>query len=64
MAVDDNGRARYSQLWNKGKLDFALRADDKHIWLTVVRSAAFTRGELRRLARRHSRSALSVGGYY
>ena len=36
VAVDGNGRARYSQLWNKGKMDFALRPEDKHIWLTVA----------------------------
>jgi hypothetical protein len=36
VAVDGNGRARYSQLWNKGEMDFALRADDKHLWLTVA----------------------------
>jgi hypothetical protein len=36
VAVDGNGRARYSRLWNKGKLDFALRAADKHLWLTVA----------------------------
>ena len=36
VAVDGNGRARYSRLWNKGKMDFALRAEDKHLWLTVA----------------------------
>jgi hypothetical protein len=36
VAVDGNGRARYSQLWNKGKLDFTLRPSDKHLWLTVA----------------------------
>jgi hypothetical protein len=36
VAVDANGRARYSQLWNKGKLDFTLRPSDKHLWLTVA----------------------------
>jgi hypothetical protein len=36
VAVDGNGRARYSQLWNKGKLDFTLQTEDKHLWLTVA----------------------------
>jgi len=36
VAVDGEGRARYSPLWNKGKMDFALRAEDKHLWLTVA----------------------------
>jgi len=36
VAVDGDGRARYSPLWNKGKMDFALRAEDKHLWLTVA----------------------------
>ena len=36
VAVDGNGRARYSPLWNKGRMDFALRAEDKHLWLTVA----------------------------
>ena len=36
VAVDGNGRARYSHLWNKGKLDFALQTEDKHLWLTVA----------------------------
>jgi hypothetical protein len=31
VAVDGNGRARYSQLWNKGKMDFALRPEDNNI---------------------------------
>ncbi len=36
VAVDGEGRARYSPLWNKGKMDFALRNEDKHLWLTVA----------------------------
>jgi hypothetical protein len=36
VAVDANGRARYSPLWNKGIMDFALRGEDKHLWLTVA----------------------------
>ncbi|MHC4199451.1 MAG: DUF6055 domain-containing protein, partial [Planctomycetota bacterium] len=35
VAVDGNGRARYSPLWNKGKMRFALEASDTHLWLTV-----------------------------
>jgi len=36
VAVDGNGRARYSPLWNKGKTVFALKRADKHVWLTVA----------------------------
>ena len=36
MAVDAGGRARYSPLWNKGKMAFALEPSDKHLWLTVA----------------------------
>jgi hypothetical protein len=36
VAVDGEGRARYSQLWNKGEMDFSLRPEDKHLWLTVA----------------------------
>lgn len=36
VAVDGNGRARYSPLWNKGKMTFARRPSDKHLWLTVA----------------------------
>ena len=35
VAVDANGRARYSPLWNKGKMTFALKPEDKKLWLTV-----------------------------
>ena len=35
VAVDGNGRARYSPLWNKGKMAFVLEPSDKHLWLTV-----------------------------
>ena len=36
VAVDGNGRARYSSLWNKGKMSVALKPTDKHLWLTVA----------------------------
>jgi len=36
VAVDANGSARYSPLWNKGKMAFALEPSDKHLWLTVA----------------------------
>ena len=36
VAVDADGRARYSPLWNKGKMHFALEPSDKHLWLTVA----------------------------
>ncbi|KPK48248.1 MAG: hypothetical protein AMK72_07340, partial [Planctomycetes bacterium SM23_25] len=36
VAVDANGRARYSSLWNKGEMRFALKPSDKHLWLTVA----------------------------
>ena len=36
VAVDSNGRARYSPLWNKGPMRFALAPSDKHLWLTVA----------------------------
>lgn len=36
VAVDGNGRARYSPLWNKGKMVLPLRPTDKHLWLTVA----------------------------
>jgi len=35
VAVDAGGRARYSPLWNKGKMAFVLKPTDKHLWLTV-----------------------------
>jgi hypothetical protein len=38
VAVDGNGRARYSPLWNRGKTAFALKPSDKHLWLTVSAS--------------------------
>ncbi|MDP6545085.1 MAG: DUF6055 domain-containing protein [Phycisphaerae bacterium] len=38
VAVDANGRARYSPLWNKGKMKFPLKPTDKHLWLTVSAS--------------------------
>ncbi|MDP6544311.1 MAG: DUF6055 domain-containing protein [Phycisphaerae bacterium] len=36
VAVDGDGRARYSPLWNKGKMSFRLKPTDKHFWLTVA----------------------------
>jgi len=36
VAVDGNGRARYSPLWNKGKMAFGLKPTDKHLWMTVA----------------------------
>ncbi len=38
VAVDAKGRARYSPLWNKGQMGFALKPTDKHLWLTVSAS--------------------------
>ena len=38
VAVDGEGRARYSPLWNKGKMTFALEGSDKRLWLTVSAS--------------------------
>ncbi len=36
VAVDGDGRARYSPLWNKGKMSFRPKPTDKHLWLTVA----------------------------
>jgi len=36
IAVDRRGRARYSPLWNKGKMRFALDETDQRWWLTVA----------------------------
>lgn len=36
VAVDAQGRARYSPQWNKGKMTLTLKPGDKHIWLTVA----------------------------
>ena len=36
VAVDDAGRARYSPLWNKGRMTFVLKASDRRLWLTVA----------------------------
>jgi len=36
VASDGAGRARYSPLWNKGKMAFALKPSDKQVWLTVA----------------------------
>jgi len=36
VAVDGSGRARYSPLWNKGEMRFALKPSDRRLWLTVA----------------------------
>lgn len=36
VAVNENGKARYSPLWNKGKMNFELKSSDRHLWLTVA----------------------------
>jgi hypothetical protein len=44
VAMDDggsgssgaSGRARYSPMWNKGKMRFELKPGDKRLWLTVA----------------------------
>ena len=38
VAVDGNGRARYSPMWNKGKMTLQLKPSDKRMWLTVSAS--------------------------
>ena len=38
VAVDGEGRARYSPLWNKGKMNFAMKPSDRRLWLTVSAS--------------------------
>ncbi|MBL7220093.1 MAG: hypothetical protein ISS69_08260 [Phycisphaerae bacterium] len=38
VAADGEGWARYSPLWNKGKMTFALKPTDKRLWLTVSAS--------------------------
>jgi len=38
VAVDDQWRARYSPLWNRGEMRFELRTSDVHLWLTVSAS--------------------------
>jgi len=38
VAVDDKGKARYSPLWNKGKMTFKPEEDENHLWLTVSAS--------------------------
>ena len=40
VAVDSGGRARYSPLWNKGKMNFAVKPTDKHFWLTAINLCA------------------------
>ncbi len=36
IAVEADGRRRYSNLWNKGPVEFQVKADDRSIWLTVA----------------------------
>jgi hypothetical protein len=36
VAVDGDGRPRYSPLWNKGEMRFRLKPTDKHVWLSVA----------------------------
>jgi len=35
VAVDGAGKARYSPMWNKGKMSFKLKTTDTHVWLSV-----------------------------
>ena len=45
VAVDGKGRARYSPMWNKGKMTLLRKPTDKHVWLTVSASpSAFPLG--------------------
>jgi hypothetical protein len=36
IAVEADGRRRYSNLWNKGPVTFPVKADDRSTWLTVA----------------------------
>ena len=36
IAVEADGKRRYSNLWNKGPVTFPVKADDRSIWLTVA----------------------------
>jgi len=36
VAVDNRGKARYSPLWNRGKMRFELEDSDIRLWLTVA----------------------------
>jgi len=36
VAVDKNGKARYSDLWNKGRMTMPRRDGDRRYWLTVA----------------------------
>jgi hypothetical protein len=36
VAVDAQGRARYSPQWNKGTMTLTLKPEDKHFWLVVA----------------------------
>jgi len=38
VAVDGEGWARYTPLWNKGKMVLTLKPEDRHFWLTVSAS--------------------------
>jgi hypothetical protein len=35
VAVDEHGKARYSDLWNKGEMEMERRPGDRRFWLTV-----------------------------
>ncbi|MFC1600849.1 DUF6055 domain-containing protein [Candidatus Sumerlaeota bacterium] len=36
VAVDKDGKRRYSRLWNKGEMSMKVRPGDKRFWLTVT----------------------------
>jgi len=36
IAVEADGKRRYSNLWNKGSVKFPVKADDRSVWLTVA----------------------------
>ncbi len=36
IAVEADGKRRYSNLWNKGLVEFPVKADDRSFWLTVA----------------------------
>ncbi|MBT3296232.1 MAG: hypothetical protein HN383_13245 [Verrucomicrobia bacterium] len=38
VAVDAEGRPRYSSLWNKGEMTFELKPSDMNLWLSVSAS--------------------------
>ncbi len=63
VAVDGNGKARYSSMWNKGRMDFALKPSDRHTWLTVAAtpSAMWMAGGTKDGKHRLSAMSLVVG---